>query len=180
MVVRWFTPGIMHNVSKTLLSSCGPFSVSRKPGIPCSMTHWSEKIEKACSARVFDDRMARARFVHLSVISTMNWFSFVVFWQRAQSVYCVEFQGPAGREQFRMALPLQARSIYCTFTAVAGCRVRVVCALLPVDTTSHSVVHATLAGVSCWIWIMFQVEKACLEGVWYRGLSGPVEWGNTN
>lgn len=172
--MRFLTPRNVNNVSKSLLTNCGPFSMRRKAGVPYYTTHWSKKIDAKLGALVFHDGIARASVLYRSIMTTMNWFT-VVFLQRTRNVHCNEFHGPTGGEKIHVVLTLETSSVYRAFTAVVECIVDLVGHMWPVVFSSHSIVHATPAGMSCRFQIMMQIEQVWSKRVWYPGLNSVVK-----
>lgn len=164
MVVSCFTLKNELKVSKTLHKNCWPLPVSRKPAIRYSMTQWSKKIEETCGAVDFGDGTARVNLIYQSIIATMNCVPVVVFGNTRKISSATSARGPC-KETVSGGASSKASSVCSAFTAAADCLKNVVGHVQPVQLTSHSVVHATLAGMYDQFWITGQVKEAWSEPV---------------
>lgn len=130
----------------------------------------SRRIYGICRAVVLDDWIARVNFVYQSVLKMMIWLLVFLFCNRPNISLAISSRDPFGREQFQMALPLEAGAIFGAVATVTNCRVNFVGKVLPVELASHSVLHATLAGVSRRFWLMRNEKEVLTKGIWNHRL----------
>lgn len=104
----------------------------------------------------------------------MNWVSVVVL---AAGPECTLRRIPGARWQATVSgsLPLEASSVYPSFTSVTDCRVDSFGRVCPVDLTCHNNIHSSLARVSRQLQKICQVGRRGRSELGIRLLYGAIE-----